>query len=248
MFTLVGWSEVRGPETAVAITALVDQSVNVSGTQVTIPAQLSQLIGVYGIGANITDLQMVTPSLRTPYLPNIRPLERAATPAVPALFYDRSLAPLILTPGDYLQAVQSNDHATTGRVAAFAWLSDGAPQPVSGNILPLKLTGTTTLVANTWTAVTLTASQTLPRGTYTIVGMNAQSTGGIVARLILPGYPWRPGVICHTGVVTDPLQPFRNGALGVFGQFAWNLLPQVEFLSSSADAAETVILDLVKTG
>jgi len=70
----------------------------------------------------------------------------------------------------------------------------------------------------------------------------------IAARLVFPGYSWRPGVIGRTSASQPDIEIFRYGKFGVFGEFDHNRPPTVDFFSSSADTSETVYLDLVKVG
>jgi hypothetical protein len=86
----------------------------------------------------------------------------------------------------------------------------------------------------------------LPAGSYDIIGMRAVSTGAIAARLVIPGFEWRPGVIAYDAVGDVELPRFRYGNAGVFGRFTHDSPPTVDFLSVSADTSETVFLDVVK--
>jgi hypothetical protein len=128
------------------------------------------------------------------------------------------------------------------------WLMDKLEPLPAGNIFTVRATGTTTLVANAWTNGTLTFSQQLPEGDYAVVGMYAQSAGLQAARLVRPGYAWRPG--CPGSDADGDVSPprFRNGGLGTWLTFNHRNPPSVDYLSNVADTAETVNLDLIKIG
>jgi len=102
-------------------------------------------------------------------------------------------------------------------------------------------------VANAWTNGALTFSQTLPRGTYQIVGMRANSAGLRAARLVVPGYSWRPGCIGCDADSDLAADRFRHGKAGVWAEFSHDAPPTVDFFSASADTAQVVLLDLIKT-
>jgi hypothetical protein len=117
--------------------------------------------------------------------------------------------------------------------------------PVKLPYRTVRATSSTTLTAYQWTNGALTFDQTLPAGRYQVIGMRAQSTGLIAARLVFPGYAWRPGVIGYDAVgKVEPLR-FRFGNMGILGEFRHDSPPSVDFLSSSADTSEEVYLDLV---
>jgi hypothetical protein len=107
-------------------------------------------------------------------------------------------------------------------------------------------TTSVTLSAYAWTNAALTFSQTLPMGRYQVVGMRARSTGLIAARLVFVGFSWRPGCVGHDAVSDIDNDVFRQGRLGVWGEFEHDTPPTVDFLSVSADSNPTVWLDLIK--
>src|SRR6266702_3005832 len=129
--------------------------------------------------------------------------------------------------------------------------------PVDINALPttpfrfcdvraVRVSATTTLVAFVWTNGAITFDQSLPAGRYQLVGARFNSAGLIAYRCVIPGYEWRPGGI---GVTVDSGAEgniFRQGNFGVWGEFAHNTPPTIDFLSATADTSETGELDLIK--
>ncbi len=245
-FTLAGWSQLVDAATLTAHDALVDPHVRATGKDVYVPSLLPNLAGAYAVGTHITLAQIASPSLRRKANIDIIPVERAGAPLSPPRFYDLFTKPHPLDAGEALNFLAAEDATGTGRQSGFVWLSDGPAVPVTGEIFTVRFTGTTTLTAYTWTTVPLTPTQSLPAGRYQIVGMSAISTGAIAARLIIPGYTWRPGVIGATAVSSFGHERFRWGNAGVFGEFPHDLPPTAEFFSASADTSETVFLDLIK--
>jgi len=75
----------------------------------------------------------------------------------------------------------------------------------------------------------------------------------IAARLVLPGFAWRPGVPGHDAYSDIQASRFRFGNArfrfgnaGVFGEFTHDSPPTVDCLSASADTTEEFWFDLVK--
>ncbi len=89
----------------------------------------------------------------------------------------------------------------------------------------------------------------LPAGRYSIVGMDVFGAGIILARLILPGYAHRPGVIAVQNAGQFAGSLFRYGNMGEFGQFVNTALPQLEIFTNAAGAVSPeCYLDLIKIG
>lgn len=245
-FTLIGYSESQdtsGNLTNVA--ALADPHVRVIGDDVIVPDDLNYLASAYQVGLNATRASVVSPSIRRRYPFELTPLDANANPANHFIFQPFS-TPIQLDGSEALNFQVAENAAGSNRNTGLLWLSDGPFTPVTGSeIFTIRATGATTLGTYAWTNCALTFNDTLPAGEYAVVGMQATSAGALAARLVFTGIPWRPGVICTT-VSTNVGNPlFRYGNMGVFGTFAHNTPPTVDFLSLSADTSQTVFLDLV---
>jgi hypothetical protein len=247
-FTLVGWyRSVNTGGDLTELTALADQHVRVEANNIIVPRDVAYLAAAMHLAATAVQAQISSPSLRRTVLLDIAPVNVGAEPTFPALFHNMFYNPIPLTPDESLRALAAGGETAAEGKTVLAWLSDGKLTPVSGEIYTVRATGSTTLTANAWTNVALTFSQTLPAGTYQVVGMRAMSNGCVAARLVFVGGIWRPGVI-GLDAVNDPGEPlFRNGNLGVFGEFYHDQPPTVDFLSISADTSEVVFLDIIKT-
>jgi len=244
-FTLVGYSEAQNTTTLANMAALADPHVRVSGDDIVVP-ELSNLIGAYTLGSSTTQARLSAPSLRTLIEPDLEPIDTGSNPTSPIYIHDFIKRPLELDRGEALN-YQVAQNSGTFRSYGLVWLADNHSLDIpAGKIFTVRATSNTTLTANTWTNGALTFAQTLPAGRYVIVGMRAQSSNLIAARLVIPGHSWRPGVV---GVSSDSeldYRGFRYGNLGVFGEFAHNEPPTVDFLASAADTSEVVHLDLIK--
>ena len=247
MFTLVGYTESQdtsGNLTYVA--ALADQHVRVEADNIVVPAGMANLLGACALGATLSRAQVETPSMRRTLLLDLAGLNIGAEPVFPLAYHQGFYNPIPLDEFEPMRALVAETAEGAEREFVLVWLGDGPQAPVTGDIYTVRATSTQTLVANTWTNGALTLAQTLPSGRYQVVGFHAVSAGLIAARLVFVGGTWRPGVIGADSQADGIPDLFRRGALGVWGEFAHDQPPTVDFLSVSADEAETVHLDLIK--
>jgi len=244
-FTVVAYSESQDSAVLTNIAAIADTHMRVVGDDIYVPI-LNQLAGYYFLGANFTQGQIDSPSLRVQTLIDVEPADLVDEPGSPPNVHDIFEKPIPLATGETIRTLMAEDAAGASRVNALLWFSDAPLAGVTGKIQTVRATGSTTLVANAWTACALTFSQTLPVGSYQIVGARFQSAGARAGRLIVPGYSWRPGAPgCDADSDID-FWRFRYGELGVWCTFASDNPPQAEFFSASADTSEVVHLDLIK--
>lgn len=246
-FTMAAFSESQDTSAVLTeVAALPDQHLTVDGDDILVPDGFEYLMGVFALGANITAARLSSPTLRKRLMPDISPLNVGAEPVSGLRLFELATTPLKLTSGEGLRALVAEDTAGAERETVLVWLGDGSIETVTGPVHTVKLTGTTTLVANAWSLVPLTISQQLEAGTWRIVGMRALSAGAVAARLVIPGSPWRPGTVAYDDEADVEHRQFRHGNYGIWGEFSHSFIPQVEFLSISADTAETVYLDVQK--
>lgn len=244
-FTLVAWTEnYTAAATMDAMTAVADPHVRVSGDDIWIPEALPFLAGYKALGSTLTAARIESPTLRTLTPIDVSPLDTAAKPTGANLMVKIFSNPKTVGGGEALNFRASV--SASGRAWGLAWLSDGPLAPVTGEVFTVKCTSATTLVANAWTNGALTFAQTLPRGRYAVVGMRALSAGLVAARLVFPGYAWRPGCVGYSAENNTEDPDFRGGRIGVWGEFDHDVPPTVDFLSTSADTSEVVYLDLIK--
>ena len=245
-FSLIGYSESQDTSGALSnVAALTDPHVRVIGDDVIVPDDINYLAAAYAVGASLTRASVVSPSIRRRYPHEVTPLDANVNPSNHFVFTPFS-SPIQLDAAEALNFQVAENGAGSVRDTGLVWLSDGPFVPVTGSeVFTIRATGSTTLSTYAWTNCALTFNDTLPAGEYAVVGLQATSAGAIAARLVFTGSAWRPGVICTT-VSTNVGNPmFRYGNMGVFGTFAHNTPPTVDFLSTSADTSQTVFLDLV---
>lgn len=244
-FTLVGWSQNIDTGGVLSdLDALPDPHVRVEGKRVVVPPY-NQLLGVMAVGASMTNARLSSPSLRTVIELDISPINASATPLSPPSYIDLFENPIPLVIAEQLTAKTAETADGAVPQTVLAWLGDGPAKPYRGRFYTIRAISNTTLTPYQWTNGALTFDQTLPAGRYQIVGMRVQSPGLIAARLVIPGYPWRPGVIGTNSLTHIEASRFRFGNAGIFGEFTHDSPPTVDFLSASADTVEVVWLDIV---
>jgi len=206
----------------------------------------SKILGAYGIGVNITRARLTSPTLRKTSVLEVEPIDISVEPTFPTALDDWWARPVPITAGEIMNAQASENGAGATRMSVFAWVGEANAEVPAQNITTIRATGTATLVAYTWSSVTLTYDTTLPTGTYQIVGMRAESAGLLAARLILSeNQTHRPGCIGYDAASDVDLDRFRKGNSGVWGIFKEENPPTVQCFSASADTAETIWLDVI---
>lgn len=245
-FTLVGWSESQDSGgVLVPVAALADPHVRVVGDDIIVP-ELNKLMGIAAFGLNLTQAQLQSPTLRRFVNLDLRPCVVAALITTIDPFIDLRKNPIELAVDEALNALISEDNAGAVIDNVFAWLGDGDLAIPDGEIFTVRATSATTCVANAWTNGALTFTQALPAGRYALVGARGESTNLKAFRFVFTGSPWRPGALGYAGIGTNDFSQFRMGKSGVWGEFAHNTPPTVDFMAGAADAAEVLHLDLVK--
>jgi hypothetical protein len=246
-FSLVAWSESQDTGAVLTeVAALADQHITTDGDDILVPEWAPNLAAVAALGATITQAQISSPSLRQRTLLDVRPINTGAEPLGAEAWMPRFTRPIPLTPGEGLRALVAEGAAGAEQETVLVWLEGEREDLQAGDIETIRCTSATTLTPYAWTLCTLTLSQQLRAGTYAIVGMRAESAGGIAARLVIPGSQFRPGVVAYDAGSDRSPREFWAGEIGVYGTFDHRFIPQVEFLSVSADTAETVHLDVIK--
>lgn len=247
-FTLVGWNESQDSSGGLLqVAALGDQHITTQGDDILVPDFAPRLAAVAAISAALTRAQLTSPSLRRHTQLDVAPIVASDEPTAPTPWMNLFDRPLPLEVGEGLRALVSDSTAGASQSKVLAWLLGEATPAPDGPVQTIRCTSTATLTAEAWTLVTLTLSQQLEAGRYAIVGMRAETAGGIAARLVIPGSDLRPGVIAYDAVGDQEHEIFRHGNLGLsWGEFEHLFVPQVEVLATSADTSLVVWLDVVK--
>lgn len=247
-FHIAAWSASADQATATPIAAVADPSLTVSSNNIQIPDFAPYLVGAFGIGVNLTRLQLQSPSLRRTVNYEVSPLNYLATPQNPPSFVDIFNNPIQLDVAEQMQAATAEDGAGATRMNAFVLLGDGKNAAVTGSIFTVRVTAAATLTAFAWTNAALVFDQVLPVGNYAIVGAKFVSAGLLAFRFLFQGQTPRPGGIGQIDNKYLVPDGQRFGKWGEWGVFNSTTPPTVDFISGSADTSETGVIDLVQVG
>lgn len=251
MFTTVGFFESIDSAALQALTPLADPHVRVSGDNLLVPRGLNKLLMAYALIDTPTRARIVAPSLASFSNLEIEPIDNGTEPSSTyAPLQDYRSSPYEFTPTEFLTVEASEAKAGAAAHFALLWLGDGQFDTPQGEIITVRATSTQTLAANAWTNGSLTFASTLPGGRFACVGARAESTGLVAFRFVPVGTGGnnRPGAIGYDAVSDVEREVFRRGGLGTWFEFDNDTPPTVDFLSISADTAETVWLDLIYLG
>lgn len=253
---LIGFFQSVDSASLTEINTLVDDVLTRTGaTRYLVPAEYNQVLWGAALGANVTRAQIFSPSLEV-RRENVELVPRRRGAAAFSLGFPEIWIPgrpIPMIPTEEISARVAEDAAGASTVYSIIALGPPQlPQMPNGEIRHVRATGTTTLTANAWTTCALTLDSALEPGEYALVGWKAISAGAIAARAIITGQVWRPGLpalagteaaaVDHNPTLLDDLM-FMN-----FGIFTHVNIPQFQFLSASADTAETLILYIIKVG
>lgn len=208
------------------------------------------MIYAYYGGAVALRARFITPTWRSISTPWIRPINLAIVPLDEPNVADYSSNPLRVKG---LEELQLEGYQGVGGGAAItvgtAGLAEGPVGPApAGEIIAMRGTGGTTVVAGQWTQCAITWQDTLPNGTFAIVGLEAIGVTCIAARLLLEDVNLRPGCVGQGLTSGNGAALFRYGRLGIWGRFQAYRLPGVEFFCNAADTAQEVFLHIMRVG
>ena len=240
------------------IAALADDLIETNGDRLVIPS-LNQIIAIAGGLPSDTALEsrlrINAPSLlnRTSYF--VSPLngqtDADAEPSDPARVDNLLAGPLVLRPGEELEALALADSTAAAFSWCLLWLTDGLAPVPSGDIFTTLATGTTTLTARAWTSANITFAERLPVGRYAVVGMRYEGASAIAARIIFrgdsgPSGGWRPGVIGQDTADGEIPSMFRKGGMGNWGEFSSLTPPVIQCLADIGDPVQRFWFDLIR--
>jgi hypothetical protein len=248
MFTLGAYYQSVDPGNALtAINAVQDPHLSTSGVDIRVPDGVSNLIGGAALGndASLARARITSPSLRIIAEPDIEPIVAALVFGSPPEASIWPLDPLPLEPGEDINLQLLSDPAAAQVHQGAVFLSDGPLQPLSGPMFSVRATSSITLSAGVWVNGNLTLATDLPVGRYRIVGMRARGTNLVFARLVIPGYMWRPGCPAVNALADLDHKEFRHGFLGSWGEFHTQQIPTVDCLGVT-DTSQVYILDLMR--
>lgn len=229
------------------ISAVSDPAVYTNGNDIRVTSDISNLLGEAALTAQTGPeyAQVQSPSLRTLANQDVEPIVAAVKFGATDTVQWHGENPRALTANE---AINFGIYATDTSAAVnygLVWFGDGAVKQTTGNVFSVRATGTASLSAGAWVNTTVSFDTTLPDGTYQVVGLRAEGSNLVAARIVFVGGAYRPGVPAEPAENTNYFRMFRYGKVGVFGQFDINQPPTVDCLGVT-DTSQVFIFDLIK--
>lgn len=246
VYDVVAFYESNSFATLSPLNAVADGQYNVSGDDITIKPSATVMFLAFGYGANIQRAQLRKPQFGNLYL-NI-PIEQSVLDLHKIVGKWFLHDPIILTPNEKLNAYISQDSGVSEVEVVGVFLAKDKPQIGHDWDYILRLTGSATLTAGSWTSVSLTPDVDLPAGKYLITGVIPISANGVLARIVDPNSGYRPGAICipseeNLGEVAELFTGINTGVV-----FEPNQIPNMEFLATAGDTSQVVYWFVKKVG
>lgn len=250
---LIVFTETLDNVTDNAVTPAADSQISIQNTDdVYLPSEWNKIVMVAILAVTVagTRFYATSPKLTEGRIAPIFTPVNAGTefPSTP-IIHDFRNNPLEIDPTEALNVkADYSDVASAERVFILMWVGDGVDEPVPESDVKFtaKATSTTAAVANTWTATTITFADKLPAGRYAIVGMRYEAANAIAARILDKNKSNRDGCIGYDTLNDHDYNMFRYGNLGVLSEFEHNVVPNIEVMNISTDAAHTFFFDLVQ--
>lgn len=246
MFTMFGYTElVTAATTSEKLTAIPDEHVKTEGDTVVIP-ELNKLLGFLAVGTDIRNVQLASPSLRRLAVIDVAPVENVDLPVFPPYPIFKNHGLITLDIDEQLTAYAGNSNVADKQESVLVLVSDNSVDRLDAEIFTIKATATAPATAYAWASGQLTLAQELPIGNYQLVGARCEQAKTIAFRFVFIGGIWRPGGFAVATIdATDPAYQ-RYGMLNVWGTFAHNRVPSVEFFGDGTGGAAVLYLDIVK--
>ncbi|MEM3961639.1 MAG: hypothetical protein QXQ36_07225 [Sulfolobales archaeon] len=226
-------------------------------TRFMIPPGLTKLLWGFAGGSTLGESRLYTPSLETKKH-RLRVIPRNRNSVYPSEDYNYIFIPkpsASFTATEELSFYASVEDATTPKdvVGVFTLSPDALPPIPAGEPVIIRAVGSTTLTPFRWTSVKLTPEVQLEAGTYALISAVGISAGAIAVRFIIPGLVWRPGFpavsasseyegVARARHILDSIIETE------YGRFSHLSIPEVQFLSASADATQVVYMKIIKVG
>jgi len=231
-----------------ALNAIPDTQLYTNATNIRVDPTVDMISTVYNNyigGTTATQAQIVTPSLRALAPLDVSAINLALPTSVQPNLVDLSANPKALVGNESMNMYFNGSAGGAEPAYSLIDFVDAAIKPVTGDIFTVRATGAATLVAGTFVNTALTLDTVLPAGTYDVVGLRAEGTHLVAARLVFIGSVYRAGCPAVTLPSTPDNPLYRAGNYGTYGTFDINQPPTCDMLGS-ADSAQVVYLDLIK--
>ena len=227
------------------IDAIQDQVLSIRNNDYT-PGINMNLIALAGLGANLTRVRLNSPRVQALQPPYFLPLITAAQPPEDAKAVNLTQRPFLVQNSEGIDWQVTGDQGVAQQQYVFNWLTTNMQQARVGEIFTLRGTATTTNVANIWNDIDIQWDFNLPQGQYEVIGGVYYGATAIAFRCLFDGQVFRPGGLGGANEGELPWAAQLNGGLGAWGVFDTVTLPNIQCLSSGADTAQTIYLQVIR--
>jgi hypothetical protein len=203
-----------------------------------------QYLGLAGMSATGTQMQIYSPSLIPYGLLNIWPLNASATPPSYPRLFDLRSRPIVIPTNEQIQFLETD--TATPAVSGHVWIAsqNWTQNTVVGQFRSvMQLTASVAIVAGKWSGLnSVTFTQQPLGGWYAVTGAWCLATTARAWRMFFPRSPningrqWRPGgLVSHA--IGDNVTPGWDNGLGNWGAFHTFEPPLIEVLGDTTGAA-----------
>ena len=245
MHHTLAWTSLQTTAVLTDMAPVPDSIIQIQNSHFVLPKDMG-LWSAMAMGTNIQRARIRSPSLVQVNPAYIRPLNGGLIPLSNPNRLWLARTPYVLK-GHEETIVESIQNAGVNQqITVVASLMDQyIEQPATPPYL-IRITGTTTLVANAWTQISYTLETGLPVGRYAVTGAEMQSAGGQAFQLVFDNQFMRPGGYMISSLLNRAPQEQYEGWMGVWGYFDTISLPRILCLANSADTAQEGYLRVQK--
>lgn len=228
------------------VPAINDQIFNVQNSAFFFPTD-RRLTHMYIGGVGMLAAALSSPTLLQNGNPFLYPIDSGAIGGnLPATYRPKSDG-LILPAREQITTLASHTGAGPDQILAIMFSTPQIRTKPTGPFKTIQATATGAGGNLVWSSpLTINLTAGLKKGRYQLVGMAAQGTNLVAARLIFPQQTERPGCLATVDAANYEWDDFRYGNNGPFGLFDNDNLPQLEAIGSGAlSGTITIYFDII---
>lgn len=205
-----------------------------------------KLLAAYGGGTGLLSTLLSSPTLLQNGYPAIYPIDSGALGGNLPATYRPMQNGLILPAREQIQVLINHTGAGPDQLATMLFHTKQFRNAPPGPFKTIQATATGANGNLVWSLLTMSLTQGLKRGRYACVGMAAQGTNLLAARLVFPQQVDRPGCMCTIDATLYEWDDYRYGNMGLYGVFDNDNLPQIECFGTGAlSGTITIYLDII---
>lgn len=239
-------SSITNSGALIQLAGVADGIFPASNSGLLVPAGYKYVLGAAAMGASVTRAQLGSASFRDYGNMDMEPINIGTVFESPVRWMNLLDQPLPISGPVELDAYAAQGGAGAENDYLFAWLWDGQLTKPTKRPLSVHATGSSTMVAKSWSKVQLTLDNPLDQGTYALVGAHFKSATALAFRVIpVDNSSNRQGGLAVQAADGLDIYQQRMGGMGTWTTFPNYNVPQFEAFCISADTSQDVTLDLI---